>query len=797
MNPRIFSSVAALSAALAQTSARLISFDVFDTLVLRRVPPDVVLTSVSRGAEAIVCRRGHTLRETGHQAYHETYRFLAGRNVSAGLDCEVFAHDLYPHWIKRLSQGSLTGEALTEAAAELAALMTRTEIEVCYPNLDLVSLLEKLKQQGVRLIYTSDMYVGGEVIADLLEAVGLKPYFDKGYVSSDVALLKRTGRLFPHVRQTESAGADFLHIGDDPVSDGKAAAQANVNAFVLRDRAALAQKRKVLFDFRATQKDSTWGGFAVAAYAQARPAELGSREEAYGRRVLGPIIAPFVHRIVERCVAERIEHVYFLAREGLVLKDAFEHIAHRLLPTYLRPKTTYLGVSRLTALAYSTQVFGPREVALAKMNGTVSVDNLFAALNLSAQEKETIARLVHAQSSKQRLHDAVLSSPAFLRLFAHPMLQKAAKQRYETVGKLLHDYLVQQGFFSAHRVAVVDLGWSAQIQESLALGAMRHPAAPQIFGFYLGLTSLAHHRRTDQSLLESLVCEVSNCDWNSSMALHVPAILEAAVRAPHGTVVGYERLADGTVFPKFKSDDAPSRKAEKSNEIMIALFQEGIRAYVHKYAQAVDHLGLVAEQTIPYAHEMIQRLLRFPDVTEATWLLGLKNVADLGSEKLIQMGHTGRTVSRLNLLGWRRATWKTAWHHGTLALYAGRFGQSVGALVADVKRFPQRAIAMPQNRAPDKPGLPTNVGKLLPHVPPPTDFEAVARLRAQQLSLWAPLVRPKVDMAPLTQPLDLQHVLLSKTLFRMARVVARLRCRHDITQGGLHIWPYLAGLTAR
>ena len=636
------------------------------------------------------------------------------------------------------------------------------------------------------------------MVAALLRAHDLAPHFSAGYVSSDHALLKRTGNLFDFVCKQEGiAPQELLHVGDNPESDGEAAAKKGVQAWVIRDGNALRRAKRLAFDFEEQRRQRSWGGYAAAAFAQALPGERASREEAYSRRVVAPIIASFLHKLAERCKEERIEAVYFLAREGLILKDSFEKIAPVVYGSETPPPSIYLGVSRLTALAYASARYGLRDLMLALLNGPPTIRNLMAPLQLSEADMVRLATDYQLPPIDHYLPYFYLHWPPFLRFLQDAELIAAAERRHRDVGAPLGEYLEQVGFFSAQRVAVVDLGWSGQIQESLYLGAKAHADCPQIFGFYLGLNASAHQRKSRANWMEAAISDTNFLDWNGSVAFQFPQSLEAIVRAPHGTVVGYEKDADGIVQPVPKSADSGSRKAELENEVLIALFQRGIERYISLYADAAAILGLHADDTIPYAREMIQRMLRFPHGTEALWLLGLKNVSDLGSDSVYQMGDTDRRAPVWDWRAVKRAADASFWKYGTLALYGGRPLQAAWAIYTDARAVPVTGAPLAIGVTADAPGFQPKKSRssnrsastaLHPRGGTRT-FETWAIQRARHLASWTDDVRPLVPIEPLTQPMSWTESVVSKAVYRGASLYTKLNKRQPLWQSGVSVKP--------
>ena len=178
-------------------SRKLISFDIFDTCLLRTTqrPLDVFLiieslTDITRNNETIPFARARELAERRartHAPNSET-TFDAIHVELAGL------LQLTP-----------------EESASLRELELQVETKVLYANKVVHDLYSKLKQAGKRIIFISDMYFPQPILRQLLERNGYQA--DEIYVSCDYAASKHAGALYDLVLKQEGVkGSDVLHV---------------------------------------------------------------------------------------------------------------------------------------------------------------------------------------------------------------------------------------------------------------------------------------------------------------------------------------------------------------------------------------------------------------------------------------------------------------------------------------------------------------------------------------------------------------------------------------------------------
>lgn len=97
-------------------------------------------------------------------------------------------------------------------------LEKESEISLCEPNVEMVSLLNQLRSKGKVILITSDMYLSSDTISKMLKTCGI--CYDYLYVSSDYGVRKSSGKLFKkiladlHIDRNE-----LVHIGDNWKSD--------------------------------------------------------------------------------------------------------------------------------------------------------------------------------------------------------------------------------------------------------------------------------------------------------------------------------------------------------------------------------------------------------------------------------------------------------------------------------------------------------------------------------------------------------------------------------------------------
>lgn len=631
--------LARTTAASLPAGIRLVSVDVFDTLVFRRVDAHQVV-------EAVASELGRRLRALGiaprlppMQARLDEFAARAADRAAVGGDFAATLQEVLPGWIERVAGGF---ETPPEFAAELEAFEITTEARWARANEPLLGWLRTVVAPRCRLVYCSDMYLPGTGIAQILEAVGAADLFARGYVSSDHGGLKETGRLFATLLAEEGITADrILHIGDQPTADGSQPRRAGLHAWVVRDRRAAARRRRARRAADRIAHQPFLAGPATTSLAGwlGRSRSFRTFEEQVGYRLLGPVFSTFALRLAERAREAGVRTLYFVAREGFTL-EALHRCVSRLVWPSGGPEVRYLCVSRLTTFLARARTYGPAELAAALVNHPYpSVRRLLGPFGLG-EGLMTLLAMRHGLELDARLPVDVERHPPTRGLLADPELLAAIGRRHPAHRRALYDYLSGEGYFAGGRVAFVDVGWGGQIQDNLARAFGDEPGAPEILGLYLGIRRSAAARTTDRSRFEGLLADERALDWHAGAAFLFVQLLETLLRAPHGTVVGYRREDKGRTVPVLREDDRPSRQQEIREEPTLALLRHGICAHAEDFCDAARMTSLRGEDHLPWARTLLDRLLRFPSPREVALFSSFSNVCDLGMEEVVPLGES-------------------------------------------------------------------------------------------------------------------------------------------------------------
>ena len=301
-----------------EAKTEYVSFDIFDTLVLRNCEkPSDVFRIVGSNIDGFYEARVQAEKEVRHASRFE----------------EITLNEIYEH---------LRSVYGTDKADQLKQKEIETEITICVPNHEVVEKYNEMVAQGRSVFLISDMYLPKAVIQSILNKCGIGGY-KKLYVSSEYRKTKRSGKLFDLVLKENAISNNRLtHIGDNPVSDWFVPKEKSIASFLygkrrsytflrpIRQRLAVSVTPKMKKEFDALQITC---GNSMREYSAAYEA---------GNTVLGPMLYGFTCWLHKRVVDHNVQKLVFLSREGRILKESYELLYGDESATLI-----YINVSRL------------------------------------------------------------------------------------------------------------------------------------------------------------------------------------------------------------------------------------------------------------------------------------------------------------------------------------------------------------------------------------------------------------------------------------------------------------------
>ncbi len=336
--------------------ADVVSFDMFDTLVLRPFAQPTDLFYLV--GEQLGVPDFRSIRIRAEQTARERLA-AAGGGSDIGLDAiyEVLA------------------QQLGIDAAYGAQIEAQTEIDTCLPNPFMKQVFDAVLAAGKRVIITTDMYLPKATLEAMLAKCGFSGY-ERIFLSNEEGCGKYDGRLYAVVKKA-CGECSFSHIGDNRNADVVQAQKAEFQTVHYPNCNALGS------DFRPDRM-SFLTGSAYAGLVNRRLycGEPCSPVFEYGYKCGGILMlgfCRFIHDHAERLGADK---VLFFARDGYVMKQIYEQL-------YPDDATAYVYWSRaaaakLCAVLYPQDYF--RRFLDQKTGRGIPLREILASMGLSAMQ---------------------------------------------------------------------------------------------------------------------------------------------------------------------------------------------------------------------------------------------------------------------------------------------------------------------------------------------------------------------------------------------------------------------------
>jgi FMN phosphatase YigB (HAD superfamily) len=276
--------------------ADAVSFDVFDTLVMRRClyPRDVFHMMGAAFAKARIKAEADLCAEGGQPTIYDIYERMGA-----------------PH----------TPQAELDAEAKCLAARGK-----------MLEMLDYATALGKDVYLVSDMYLPKEILAPLLENLGVRVAPGRVLVSCDCGLSKADG-LFGVLR-AKAGGGRILHVGDNYEADVRCAERSGIDDVfhigsalsMLEDSWAdkllqydgTLENRRLVGEFTARRLNDPFLFAATGGRFEAR----GNYEMAYS--FIAPLIHCFFAWMADKARAMKLDLVLLASRDGWVIERVHE-----------------------------------------------------------------------------------------------------------------------------------------------------------------------------------------------------------------------------------------------------------------------------------------------------------------------------------------------------------------------------------------------------------------------------------------------------------------------------------------
>lgn len=611
-------------------AARVISFDVFDTLIFRPVAePHHLFALVQPYARQLMGDAFFPFTELRRTAELET-RAVA-RNKQA---LEEITYDaLYEQFAQMANIPAHDGRI-----AKLKQYEMETELGLCFTLPSRKAMYDYAVSKGKTIVIASDMYLPRTWLDAMLKKNGFDQHAHV-FLSSELTKTKHYGTMFAHMLHTLNATpAEVLHVGDNVLADVKSPSSYGIVTHHIPKPLELFLKHPrnaQIFgglhyhsDIQLSVMLAAWmHRYADKHYTneQALPdSVLSNSWEDFGFYAAGPLYLGFTQWLIHQAKKQDIKHLMFLARDGKILEQVYAVLA----PIY-RPeaKAHYVYASR-RALQLSRIVEPLDTLAyeyLCSAGIPMTVRQYLDRLHYSFPHAEAVAKAVGFESL-DTLVEHEHQRKQLRELFRQLAPELSAQTAKEREAALV--YYHQLPVAEKGRVAMVDIGWSGNTHYTLQ-EAMLHLAEP-IRAFFLG----THHgvRRVEETGLyaDSYLYHAGQPENTMADARQCLEILELLFTANDGSVSHFE-INGKHAAPVFDALDNDERRQR-----VVQGIQQGAMEFIKALDPVLRYLVSFPPLMAKDALHPLAVMLRSPVAKEVTMFDGIIHIQTFGQADLVR-----------------------------------------------------------------------------------------------------------------------------------------------------------------
>lgn len=513
------------------------SFDIFDTLISRKFADD----------KGVLVALREKLKK---QPVLEFPDYFIDEFVNLRLRAQKVAHrkSSYPEITLEEIYSALGSEYPDIKPGQLKLLQEleeSIEIENCYPIPQNVSRIMELIDSGQKVFLISDMYLSKAVILQMLKHADSRLCTIPLYLSSELKMCKSNGALFRYVcKDQKMESSSLIHTGDNFTSDCVMAKRLGIK-YVFYQDSILSKVEKSYF-----REDQNLFLQLVAGASKQTRLEGYNLKSSYrlGASFTGPMFYGFVHDLLKQAVSEGIKRIYFLARDGYLLKIIAEEIIAyfkfdiEINYLYTSRQATYFASIFCLTMNHCKWIFQEMDNHITfnvvakrlQFNPNILIDYFDSDLKQSLIKHGLDNRLT---SNLIKLLQEDLLSNSNLKA----KIESEAKVYRETV----IGYFEQEGLLRDERIGFVDIGWQGTLQDAIFKILKSKKPDFKLTSYYLAVTHFSANTYFENRKVPAYMFP--------SIRTGIGPILELLLQCDHGTTMHYVRDENGHFEPVLKT----------------------------------------------------------------------------------------------------------------------------------------------------------------------------------------------------------------------------------------------------
>lgn len=478
-----------------------ISFDIFDTLLKRNVQQPVDIFKLVE-------------KDGKHQFGEEfnsfaTKRVLAEHEARTGKE-EVSLDDIY-------NVISLDSQYKKWAKVKEIAY----EEKMCSPNVPLLRIYNECLKQGKHIEIISDTYLPLLIIKRMLNNIGITEW-DNLFLSNNLNKTKRNGSIFKYViRYLNISPNQILHIGDNPTSDYKVPKSLGIRPFHIATVMKNVSYHKM--------DTSSLNEGALLSYINNNILTIPQSFRS-GYENFGPLLYGFSTWLYSNLQKNKINDVFFLSRDGLIIKKAFDLVnnnrtisSHYLYSSRRALQVPMLAFSNFQYDDFINHVHWPPKVTFRYFLKSLGIEDKKEQAYFSEKYSIMLGQdfMIKSTEAKSVLGNFFNKERSYIK----------TKAKSELHNLVL--YWKNSGLFK-DRIALVDIGWHGNMQLNLSDIFSRENISTDVKGYYIGVDPFENH---NDIISMSGYCFEPNKDLSLfKRESEINIMVEQAFMAKHGSL---------------------------------------------------------------------------------------------------------------------------------------------------------------------------------------------------------------------------------------------------------------------
>lgn len=608
--------------------AKIISFDIWDTIIKRKCHPEETKLATSR---YIILKYEKELKDK----YKNIYEILKRRDEIEAEECKKNKEKGYDEECRILEVFKILEQEIFNKEMNIEEELLREEIEVekrvIYINPEILPIFEKYKD--LKMYCISDFYMSAENLKELLDYVKLPVKIEKIYSSADYLLNKRTGNLYK--KAEEEIGIkpeEHIHVGDNQYSDIDMANSLGIETI---------KTTKTEFDF-TPEKGRNFNFDLSCVKKEGKTKE----ERLFNTGVdLAPLLYFFGYSIVEYAIKNRIPTVYYATREGETFIKIHELIKENNPFGVELPECDIIEVSRMGTFSASLKEFSiPELLRLWSQYRVQSMKALFKTMAIDIEPyKQYLGK--YDLNPEENIVDPWFDLRVQNLCADKEFIDKIQIELDRKKSELLEYFETKKNIRNDDKpMFMVDIGWRGTIQDNLAYIFTNK----RIGGYYLTLYDFYNLQPRNTYKISYLDDKNIRDNEVASMI----TLLEWIYNPGTGSVVEYKQ---GEALRRAKTEETDIVKQ------YIKPLQDGMFEAAKVINEYMKYHPYEAQETKGYVYELIRKIKTKPskELIEAYYSMIFNDT--FGTAEYVEKDDKLTTMQKINIFKCRDLLRKEPW----------------------------------------------------------------------------------------------------------------------------------------